>query len=248
MKTVQKSRSASAESSAESIADQEHQEHQEHQARQAHQSRQAGRDSEREHPLFNTPVVTQQMVELSKTGWMSALNTTESSLQFIEECQLIQVQALEDLRNNLASSLHEAGEARNFEALMALPAQLSSKQFNQMASRWTSLSSRLWEAQSHLVERHQTQASQLASNLVQNSVLSASGQSYRQALDESSRFRTSLLGNAQNVWTKVARQWVDSGKKAANHALREHPLKEHATGEHAAKEHATKEQAVKEPA
>ena len=94
MKTVQKSRSASAESSAESIADQEHQEHQEHQARQARQAHQAGRDSEREHPLFNTPVVTQQMVELSKTAWMSALNTTESSLQFIEECQLIQMETI----------------------------------------------------------------------------------------------------------------------------------------------------------
>lgn len=234
MKTAQKSRSTSAESSAELG----HQAHEAHEARQARQA-----PSEREQPLFSTPVVTQQMVELSKTGWISALNTTESSLQFIEECQLIQVQALEDLRNNLATSLHEAGDASNFEALMALPAQLSSKQFNQMASRWTSLSSRLWEAQSHLMERHQTQASQLASHLVQNSVLSASGQSYRQALDESSKFRTSLLGNAQNVWTKVARQWVESGKKATNHALREHASKEHAAKEHAAREHTAREHA-----
>ena len=168
-------------------------------------------------PTFNAPAVTQQMLDITRTQWVSSLGMLENCLQFVEEAQLIRVQAMEDIRNNLNTALRDAEAVRNIEGLMSLPAELYTKQFHQMAARYTSLSSRMWEAQSQFLERAQAQAARLGSQWVQSSVVGPSGQ----AMDESAHFRSTLFGNAQSAWANIAKQWVESGKQATNHVLKE---------------------------
>ena len=172
-------------------------------------------------PTFNAPAVTQQMLDVTRTQWVSSIGMLENCLQFVEEAQLIRVQAMEDMRNNLNAALHEAEAVRDIEGLMSLPVQLSTQQFHQMASRFTSLSSRMWEAQSQFLERAQAQAARLGSQWVQSSVVGPSGESYRQAMDESAHFRSTLFGNAQSAWANIAKQWVESGKQATEHVRKE---------------------------
>lgn len=221
MKTTTKPRSSSAASST----------HATHAAHAAHHPAHAELVSPTRSgpgPTFNAPAVTQQMLEVTRTQWVSSLGMLENCLQFVEEAQLIRVQAMEDMRNNLNSALHEAEAVRDIEGLMSLPAALSTKQFHQIAARCTSLSSRLWEAQSQFLERAQAQAARLGSQWVQSSVVGTSSESYRQAMDESTHFRSTLFGNPQSAWTNIAKQWVESGKQATDHVLKEaaHVLKE----------------------
>lgn len=214
MKTTTKPRSSSAASAT-------------HATHPAHAELVSRTRSEPE-PTFNAPAVTQQMLDVTRTQWVSSLGMLENCLQFVEEAQLIRVQAMEDMRNNLNLTLHEAEAVRDIEGLMALPAALATKQFHQMAARCTSLSSRLWEAQSQFLERAQAQAARLGSQWVQSSVVGPSSESYRQAMDESAHFRSTLFGNAQSAWANIAKQWVESGKQPTGHVLKEtgHALKE----------------------
>ena len=165
---------------------------------------------------------SQQVFDASRSCCFYTFSAIASYLQFIEESQLVRVQILEDIRNHCSAALHEAEAAQSLEALWTKLGQVSTKQLSNMASRWTSLSSRLLGAQSHLIEELQAQSARMTHQWIQSSVAVSATEAIPSSKMASSPLRAGLFGGTPSAWAQIAKQWIESGQQATNHMLKEH--------------------------